>query len=205
MDDVSNFSGGGSRSRDDTIFEVTTNRTFSPSTMAKQQQLLQANATVRCVSTIGAITRLSGQTEIASILSEANNHNETSVSHSLENLPTHGQPASPFKPISSGVVTLTPVMETTLEAVGDSGVSQIEAKRRALQTAAAQQSTEEIEEIADVEWHGPPYVQDLPFIGFSYTPGLIQFWRNNIANVTSAGGTGQIGARSLGLSQLART
>ncbi|CAH8466683.1 unnamed protein product [Heterobilharzia americana] len=48
-------------------------------------------------------------------------------------------------------------------------------KRQAIQEAAAVPINEEIEEIEDIEWQGSECVRDLPFLGYTYTPGLVLF------------------------------
>lgn len=48
-----------------------------------------------------------------------------------------------------------------------------EAQRRAILEATAVPITEEVQEVEDIEWQGPSYAIDLPFIGFTFTPTMM--------------------------------
>ncbi|CAH8481633.1 hypothetical protein MS3_00001977 [Schistosoma haematobium] len=138
LDDVSNFSGGGSRARDEAILDVSRNQTFSPIRYTKSS--VQDGYVTQC----------------ATLNNEENEEDETVLVKPLdteilndenqENINPHKSPLSP-------------------EVL----------KRKAIQEAAAVPINEEIEEIEDIEWEGSECVRDLPFLGYTYTPGLVLF------------------------------
>ncbi|VDN15042.1 unnamed protein product [Dibothriocephalus latus] len=103
VDDVSNFSGGASRIRDEQLLDMSTDPPLSPSRPANLRQ-----------------------------------------SEDIENIdPAPGMEASKLK------------------------------KLQAIYEAATAPIKEDVQEVEDVQWQGPTYAQDLPFVGFSFTPGLL--------------------------------
>uniref|UniRef100_A0A0V0JBD3 Citron Rho-interacting kinase n=1 Tax=Schistocephalus solidus TaxID=70667 RepID=A0A0V0JBD3_SCHSO len=113
VDDVSNFSGGASRIRDEQLLDMSADPPLSPSRTVPHP-LLSANLR---------------------------------QSEDIENI----DPAQ-----------VTPSVETNKWK-----------KRQAIYEAATAPIKEDVQEVEDVQWQGPAYAQDLPFVGFSFTPGLL--------------------------------
>ncbi|KAH8850614.1 Citron Rho-interacting kinase [Schistosoma japonicum] len=138
LDDVSNFSGGGSRTRDEAILDVSRNQTFSPIRFTKSS-VQDGNVT-----------------QYTTLNNEENEGDQTVL----------------LKHIDTGIVN-----DENQENINPHKLqlpSEV-LKRKAIQDAAALPINEEIEEIEDIEWEGSECVRDLPFLGYTYTPGLVLF------------------------------
>ncbi|CAH8454470.1 unnamed protein product [Schistosoma turkestanicum] len=134
LDDVSNFSGGGSRARDEVMLDVSKNQTFSPMRCTKSS--VQDGYVTQCATLNEGDETVLVKPLDTEILNDENQEN-----------------INPQKsPLSSELI-----------------------KRKAIQEAAAVPINEEIEEIEDIEWEGSECVRDLPFLGYTYTPGLVLF------------------------------
>ncbi|CAH8446419.1 unnamed protein product [Schistosoma rodhaini] len=138
LDDVSNFSGGGSRARDEAILDVSRNQTFSPIRYTKSS--VQDGYVTQC----------------ATLNNEENEEDETVLVKPLDTEILNDENQENINPHKS------PLSSEVL-------------KRKAIQEAAAVPINEEIEEIEDIEWEGSECVRDLPFLGYTYTPGLVLF------------------------------
>nr|CAH8820813.1 unnamed protein product [Trichobilharzia regenti] len=139
LDDVSNFSGGGSRTRDEAIMDVSTNKTFSPVRFTKSSSVHDGCAA-----------------QCATLDNDDNEVDETVLDRrAVKSIPDdeNQENINPEKSLRSTE----------------------EAKRQAIQEAAAVPINEEMEEIEDIEWQGSECVRDLPFLGYTYTPGLVLF------------------------------
>ncbi|BHF59824.1 hypothetical protein SprV_0100278500 [Sparganum proliferum] len=113
VDDVSNFSGGASRFRDEQLLDMSADPPISP----------------------------------------------------LRNIP-HPPPSANLQR-SEDVENIDPAnMTASVEA------NKLK-KRQAIYEAATAPIKEDVQEVEDVQWQGPNYAQDLPFVGFSFTPGLL--------------------------------
>ncbi|KAF5399563.1 Citron Rho-interacting kinase [Paragonimus heterotremus] len=151
LDDVSNFSGGGVRTRDEAIMDVSTNQTFSP---------IRSKESGR-----GSLYR-----SALNDISCASSHNDT-VLPGVQFVNT-----SPSSPHSVGKVTdenTEPGCESLVSSESVHPFSEREAKVKAIREAAALSLHEEIEEIEDIEWEGSDCVRNLPFVGYTFTPGLV--------------------------------
>ncbi|KAG5448548.1 Citron Rho-interacting kinase [Clonorchis sinensis] len=132
LDDVSNFSGGGSRTRDELIMDVSTNETFSPIRMKETacESLYPSVVDTTC--------HLAETTEVT-LLTQEHTHPGDEVDKKVldEN---------------------TDPMVSESHAVDDSKLetpfNNREAKVKAIREAAAISIPEEFEEIEDVEWDG---------------------------------------------------
>lgn len=59
------------------------------------------------------------------------------------------------------------------EPAGPGSLTEKEKQRKAIFEAAIAPITEDVQEVEDIEWKGPGYAVDLPFIGFSFTPTML--------------------------------
>ncbi|TPP58392.1 Citron Rho-interacting kinase [Fasciola gigantica] len=162
QDDVSNFSGGGARTRDEAILDVSTNETFSPVRMKKSCP----GSVFRSAYDI----RYSSQGDPVKTNPPAVETNPIADSNDQENV-------DPTNTVRSS--SQSPTILTVREA-----------KEQAIREAAAVPVNEEIEEIEDIEWHGSECVRNLPFVGYTFTPGLVllrNFTRGQTAASVAAG------------------
>lgn len=180
QDDVSNFSGGGARTRDETILDVSTNETFSPVRMKKScpssvfrsthdiQSPLQTKQSQENIATANRSSVETVQDCVLLANNQENGNTAKNVHSSLE-------------------VSKSPIVLTTREA-----------KEQAIREAAAVPVHEDIEEIEDIVWHGSECVRNLPFVGYTFTPGLVllrNFTRGQTAASVAAGlGTSVVAA-----------
>ncbi|KAA3676740.1 citron Rho-interacting kinase [Paragonimus westermani] len=151
LDDVSNFSGGGVRTRDEAIMDVSTNQTFSP---------------IRSKESVPGSLYRSALNDVSC----ASSHNDT-VLPGVQFVNT-----SPSSPHFVGKVTdenTDPHCESPAPSESIHPYSEREAKVKAIREAAALSLHEEIEEIEDIEWEGSDCVRNLPFVGYTFTPGLV--------------------------------
>ncbi|VDD76980.1 unnamed protein product [Mesocestoides corti] len=121
LDDVANFSGGGARSRDELLHDISSDKTISPS------------------------RGLPPSTPCPGIRG-----NQQQRLSSLENV--EPRPTAP-----------PPAVEPSKKAM----------QRQAILEAAAMPITEDVQEVVDIEWKGPVFAIDLPFVGFTFTPAML--------------------------------
>lgn len=146
MDDVSNFSGGGDRRRDEAIMDVSTNHTFSP---------------VRGKDSCSGSLRRSAMGEAS----------RASVEDTV--LPTDPAPQNISGPTEPAPYDLNSQMSEPPKESQHMPLTERELKELAIREAAAIPIHEEIEAIEDIEWDGSDCVRNLPFIGYTFTPGLV--------------------------------
>ncbi|CAL8101931.1 unnamed protein product [Calicophoron daubneyi] len=152
MNDVSNFSGGGSRTRDETILDVSTNQTFSPVRMKKS-----------CPS---AVCRPNSDCEQVSNTCEVDDMAETVLRNSsfVPDVPSETK---------DNVENIDPLNPSENVSAKPTGLTSREIKEKAIREAAAVPVHEDIEEIEDIDWQGSDCVRNLPFVGYTFTPGLV--------------------------------
>lgn len=171
LDDVSNFSGGGDRRRDEAIMDVSTNHTFSP-VRGKDSCPGSLHR-----STMGEASRASVDDTVLPTVSAPQN---MSVS-------TEAAADDPNSRLSE------PSTETQQPLLTEK-----ELKELAIREAAAIPIHEEIEAIEDIEWDGSDCVRNLPFIGYTFTPGLVLLRKltgaQTAATVAAGMGTNLLGA-----------
>lgn len=109
LDDVANFSGGASRTRDEILLDLSNDCALSPSRLVKNPV-------------------------VTNICSRASNR---------ENVPPQTRSGGKEK------------------------------QKQAIFEAAAASIKEDVQEVEDIEWQGPAYARDLPFVGFTFTPGML--------------------------------
>ncbi|VDP71986.1 unnamed protein product [Echinostoma caproni] len=169
QDDVSNFSGGGARTRDEAILDVSTNETFSPVRMKKSCP----GSVCRSVNEARNSPRISQPPTDPSVSRPVFEISPVLDPENRENIDPTCHTESPSRPAKSPA-------ELTAREV----------KERAIRDAAAVPVHEEIEEIEDIEWHGSECVRNLPFVGYTFTPGLVllrNFTRGQTAASVAAG------------------
>ncbi|OON23575.1 kinase domain protein [Opisthorchis viverrini] len=150
LDDVSNFSGGGSRTRDELIMDVSTNETFSPIRMKETaRESLHP-------SVVDTTCNLAEAAEVT-LLTQERTH------------PSDGVDEKMFDENTDPMVNESHAVDDKLETP----LNNREAKVKAIREAAAISIPEEFEEIEDVEWDGSDCVRNLPFVGYTFTPGLV--------------------------------
>ncbi len=67
----------------------------------------------------------------------------------------------------------TPTPGAGAVATAKSQLTAKEKQRKLISEAAAAEVSEEIQEVEDIEWRGPAYAADLPFVGFTFTPTML--------------------------------